>query len=117
MVEMSGNEFELAWDRVKLKLSKHFKVSADYEFILFIIGMQELGQGIRDFSRNEKMDLISLARCRLLLKQGYLKETGVDGQGWPMFEPLKSLNSMMPSYQTQLIKKGVIDYFEHVEFQ
>ncbi len=113
---MTGSEFELAWDELRLRLSKQFQVSADYEFILFIVGIQELGQGFRDFSRQEKMDLISLARCRVLVRLGYLKETGVDGQGWPIFETLKSMDSMLASYQNQLIKKGMIEYFQEVEF-
>ena len=115
-MNMTGQEFEIAWDKLVIKLSKQFKVTADYEFILFVMGIQELGQGFRGYSRTEKMDLINLARCRILDKQGYVKEMGVDGQGWPIFEKSKEMKSMMPSYQTQLVKKGILEYFNKVEF-
>lgn len=115
-MDMTGQEFEIAWDELVLRLSKQFKVTADYEFMLFIMGIQELGQGFRGYSRTEKMDLINLARCRILATHGYVKETGVDGQGWPIFEKIKDLKSMMPSYQTQLVKKGIIEYFNQIEF-
>ena len=114
---MTGSDFELEWDALILRLSKQFKVSANYEFILFMMGIQEMGIGFKEFSKTEKMDLINVARCRILLREGYIKETGVDGDGWPIFEPQPNLKSMMPSYQNQLIKKGILSYFQSVEFE
>ncbi|WP_430817959.1 hypothetical protein [Carboxylicivirga sp. N1E11] len=113
---MKAEEFELAWDALILKISKHFKVSAEYEFILFVLGIQEMGWGFREYSKTEKMDLINVARCRILVRQGYIKETGIDAEGFPIFEASPRLKSMMPSYQNQLIKKGLIEYFKDVEF-
>lgn len=114
---MTGKEFELEWDALIVRLSKQFKVTANYEFILFVMGIQEMGIGFKEFSKTEKMDLINVARCRILLREGYIKETGVDGDGWPIFEAQEKLNSMLPSYQNQLIKKGIIAYFNNVEFE
>ncbi|WP_430814286.1 hypothetical protein [Carboxylicivirga sp. RSCT41] len=116
MADMTAEEFEREWDELVLKVSKHFKVSAEYEFILFVTGIQEMGWGLREFSKTEKMDLINVARCRILVRQGYIKETGIDAEGFPIFEASPKLKSMMPSFQNQLIKKGLIDYFKTVEF-
>jgi hypothetical protein len=117
MEQMTGSEFEIEWDKLILRLSKQFKVTAEYEFILFVMGIQEMGIGFKEFSKTEKMDLINVARCRILARQGYIKETGIDPDGWPIFEPQTKLKSMMPSYQNQLIKKGIIEYFKTVEFE
>jgi len=116
MAEMTTEQFEQEWDKLILKFSKHFKVSAEYEFILFMLGIQEMGWGFREYSKTEKMDLINVARCRILVRQGYIKETGIDGEGFPIFEASPKVKSMMPSYQNQLIKKGLIEYFRDVEF-
>ncbi|MBK3516294.1 hypothetical protein JIV24_03005 [Carboxylicivirga sp. N1Y132] len=113
---MTSEDFEREWDELILKVSKHFKVSAEYEFILFVLGIQEMGWGFREYSKTEKMDLINVARCRTLVRQGYIKETGIDGEGFPIFEASPKLKSMMPSFQNQLIKKGLIEYFKTVEF-
>ena len=116
MAEMTAEEFEREWDELVLKVSKHFRVSAEYEFILFVTGIQEMGWGLREFSKTEKMDLINVARCRILVRQGYIKETGIDAEGFPIFEASPKLKSMMPSFKNQLIKKGLIEYFKTVEF-
>lgn len=116
MAEMTTQEFEKEWDLLLLKVSKHFKVNAEYEFILFLLGIQEMGWGFREFSKTEKMDLINVARCRILVRQGVIKETGIDGEGFPIFESTPKLKSMMPSFQNQLIKKGLIEYFKNIEF-
>jgi hypothetical protein len=108
-------EFEKDWDELILQTSKRFKVSADVEFLLFVVGLQELGQGFRPFSRAEKMDLMNMARCHLFCELGYLKKTGIDDQGWPVFETQKSMDGLLPSYQNQLIKKALIDYFRSHE--
>ncbi len=113
---MTGEEFELEWDKLILQLSKQFKVTAEIEFILFMMGIQEMGIGFREFSKTEKMDLINVARCRILARQGYIKETGIDPEGWPIFEASSKVKSMIPSFQNQLIKKGIIEYFKTVEF-
>ncbi len=116
MNEMTSEEFEQEWDKLILRVSKHFKVSAEYEFILFVLGIQEMGWGFREYSKTEKMDLINVARCRILVRQGYIKETGIDNEGFPLFKASSKLKSMMPSFQNQLIKKGLIEYFKTVEF-
>jgi len=113
---MTTEEFESAWDELIQRVSKHFKVNAEFEFILFVLGIQEMGWGFRDYSKTEKMDLINVARCRILVRQGFIKETGIDGEGFPIFDASAKLKSMMPSYQNQLIKKGLIEYFKNIEF-
>lgn len=108
---------ELEWDKLVLKLSKQFNVSAGLEFILFITGIQDMGIGFREFSRTEKMDVINVARCRMLARRGYIKETGIDAEGWPIFEAMPQLEIMSPSCQNQIIKKEIINYFQAVEFE
>ncbi len=105
---------EEQWNELILKVSKHFKVIADFDFMLFIIGMHERGLGFRQYSRDEKWDLINLGKCTLFELLGYLKQSGKDEHGWPEFAVLKNINTLTPSLQKHLLKKAMLDYLNHV---
>lgn len=98
------------WDLLELEISKRFKVTADFDFMLFLIGIQELGSGMRPYERQEKMDLINLGKCTLLSRSGYLKESGNDEEGWPQFEEVKSLKSLTPSFLNYRLKQAAFEY-------
>ena len=100
------------WDLMVLEVSKRFKVTADFDFMLFLIGIQELGQGMKPYERQEKMDLINLGKCTLLCREGYLQPKGNDEQGWPQFEEVKNLKSLTPSLINYLLKKSAFEYLK-----
>ncbi len=100
------------WEELLLKVSKKFKVLADFDFLLFLIGIQELGKGYMKYSKEEKMDMINLARCKMFEQKGYYKQSGVDEEGWPHFEVLKSVEDVMPSKREAILKEAMISYFE-----
>lgn len=98
------------WDQLVLEISKRFSVTADFDFMLFLIGVQERGEGMRPYSREEKMDLINLGKCAALTRAGYLEENGYDEEGWPAFRENDSLQSLTPSFLNYTLKKAVFDY-------
>ena len=55
------------------KLTEQFSDGETLEVdqILFIVGVQELGQLHRKFSKDEKINVIHIAICRLLEPYGY----------------------------------------------
>ncbi len=105
---------EEQWDELVLKISKHFKVTADFDFMLFIIGIQERGTGFRPYPRNEKNDLINLGKCNLFELLGYIKRSGNDDEGWPKFDVIKNVSTITPGMQKQLLKKAMHQYFSQV---
>ncbi len=100
-----------SWEELLLKVSKRFKVLADFDFLLFLIGIQELGRGYVQYSKEEKMDMINLARCKMFEKQGYYNQVGVDNEGWPEFEVLKNMEDVLPSDREAILKNAMISYF------
>jgi len=100
------------WEIFLHKVSQHFKVTANTEFLLFMIGIQEHGQGFKTYSKQEKMDLITLARCRLLTQSGFMTQTGVDNDGWPTFSVQKDENELPPSERDKMTKENIMLYFE-----
>jgi hypothetical protein len=105
---------EDTWEEAVLRVSKHFKVTADFDFMLFVIGIQARGTGFKSYSRDEKWDLINLGKCLMLEESGYLRQSGEDQEEWPVFEEIKSVKGLSPSFQKHLLKKSMTEYFSKV---
>ncbi len=61
------------WEAVVKKLSDQFAdgEELDLDAIIYLIGVQELGQLHRKFEKDEKLNLMHIAICRLLQPYGY----------------------------------------------
>ncbi|MBK8473130.1 MAG: hypothetical protein IPL33_13760 [Sphingobacteriales bacterium] len=57
--------------------------------LLFLIGVQELGQPGRSFSKEEKQDLMHIGVCHLLWDAGYFTYKGRDDEGYLTTKPNK----------------------------
>jgi hypothetical protein len=78
----ADNESDLKWNLLLDKLQQVIgKRPADLNAVLFLIGVQELGQGIRQFSKEQKQDLMHIAICKLLSYSGIYEFEGLDEQG------------------------------------
>lgn len=94
------------------RLSERFGGPLDLNAIIFLIGVQELGQGARDFKKDEKVNLMHIGICVLLLPYGYYKELGRDADGWPHFERDRELPPLTDKEQERLMKEAALNYFE-----
>ena len=88
------------------------KQPKDLNGVLFIIGMQELGQGGKRFSKEEKQDLLHIAICKVLSLSGYYELEGLDKEGWPHWKVIKKLPHFDLLEQEKLLKMHVLEYFE-----
>ena len=59
-------EFQKKWDQLAIQINKRFNDELDVESILFVIGMQELGQVVDKFTKNQKLEVIHVAVCAIL---------------------------------------------------
>ncbi len=100
------------WDRLGLRLADQFGEEPDLQTILFLIGVQELGKGPMQYSKDEKQDLMHIAVCRLLSTFGYYQLIGTDEQGWPAWEMINKLPPLSLREQDLLLKQAVLEYFE-----
>ena len=83
----------------------------DLQTILFLVGIQELGQVKTEFTKEEKQDLMHVAVCSLLESEGLYAFKGRDEEGWPHFERLKRMEKISVSDQEKLLKQKIIQYF------
>ena len=104
--------FEQEWKEALNKVESIFGDGLDIQGILFLIGVQELGEGPKKFAKDQKVELIHIAICTLLTPYGYYEHTGTDQDGWPHFNNLKPLPPLKSGEQLKLMKDAIIDYFK-----
>ena len=104
------NDLENRWGQLISKLEKQFNDEMSLKGILYLIGIQELNFGIKRFSRDEKINVLHVATCKLLSHYGYYKFDGIDKDGWPIYKELKALHNLSNYDQQKLIKQAIIKY-------
>ena len=77
--------------------------------------MQELGKFKRVFAKDEKVNLMHIAICRLLEPYGYYEFDFFDKEGWPHFKVKEELPSLKAGEQTILMKDAIVNYFVEKE--
>ena len=106
--------FEARWKQVENMLEERFGKLPDMEGILFLIGINELGQDPKrkKWTKEQKQDLMHIAVCTLLSQDGYFVMTGKDQDGWPHFENIQPIPAGDMQSQERLLKEAAIRYFE-----
>lgn len=101
------------WDVLVAKLSAQFAdgETLDLDSIIYLIGVQELGQIHRKFKKDEKMDLMHIAICRLLEPYGYYEFDYFDKEGWPHYKIKEQLPNLKAGEQSVLMKEAIVNYF------
>lgn len=111
---MNQEELKNKWELIVDRLSRDFGngEEMDLDGIIFLIGVQELGQGSRKFKKDEKLSLMHIAICRLLEPYGYYKFKGTDQDGWPHYENTESIPFLKAGEQSRLMKEAIVRYFD-----
>tara|TARA_B100000768_G_scaffold93997_1_gene87904 strand:+ start:1931 stop:2257 length:327 start_codon:yes stop_codon:yes gene_type:complete len=103
--------FQIKWNTMLKSLEGRFGEDIDLQTILFLIGLQELGQGYSKLNKNQKVDVMHVAVCALLSQWGYYNFSGHDKDGWPHWEATEKLPHLDAKEQNQLIKEAIVEYF------
>ncbi len=106
------------WDYLVEKLSKQFSDGDPLELdaIIYLVGVQELGQYHRKYKKDDKLDLMHIAICRLLEPYGYYEFDFFDEEGWPHYKIKEELPTLKAGEQSILMKEAIVDYFLEKEF-
>ncbi|MCK0130332.1 hypothetical protein MWU59_02355 [Flavobacteriaceae bacterium F08102] len=110
-------QLKLKWEFLRKQLSAQFSdgESLDIDAIIYLIGVQELGQGYRSFKKDEKVNLMHIAICRLLEPYGYYRFDYFDEDGWPHYKIVEDLPFLKPGEQAVMMKEAIVHYFEQRE--
>ncbi len=101
------------WEQLVKILSDQFAdgETLDLDAIIFLIGVQELGQLRREFKKDEKLNLMHIAICRLLEPYGYYEFDYFDDEGWPHYIVKEQLPTLKAGEQSVLMKDAIVTYF------
>ena len=106
-------ELDRKWGRLITELERMVgKRPKDMNGVLFLIGVQELGRGKLNFTKEEKQDLMHIAICKVMSYTGYYELEGVDSEGWPHWKLIKKLPHFDLPEQEKLLKIQVLEYFQ-----
>jgi hypothetical protein len=104
-------DIEIRFRKLKTHLEKDFGEDMDVQAILFLIGVDEVGLGYQNYSKQQKTDLIHVAICTILEPSGYYEFEGRDEENWPHFKLVKELPVLDHRQQQHLMKEALIEYF------
>ena len=106
------------WEYLVEELTQQFSEGdiLNLDGIVYLIGVQELGQGKKQFKKDEKVNLMHIAICKLLEPYGYYEFDFFDKDGWPHYRILTDLPNLKPGEQTVLMKEAIIYYFDAGDF-
>jgi hypothetical protein len=101
------------WELVVKFLSNKFADGdeLDLDAIIYLIGVQELGKFNRAFKKDEKVNLMHIAICRLLEPYGYYEFDYFDNEGWPHYKTKEELPPLKAGEQSVLMKEAIVNYF------
>lgn len=104
------------WELLQQRLKERFEEEMDFDTILFLIGLQELGKPFRKYKKDEKLEVMHVAICTLLEPYGFYVYDGRDEDGWPHWTLKENLPYLEAKQQNKLIIDAIIDYFKREEF-
>ena len=101
------------WEKVVHILSNQFAEgdTLDLDAIIYLIGVQELGKFHQLFKKDEKLNLMHIAICRLLEPYGYYEFEFFDKDGWPHYAVKEELPPLKAGEQSILMKEAIVNYF------
>ena len=101
------------WENLVNILSDQFSQgeNLDLDAIIYLVGVQELGQIHREFKKDEKLNLMHIAICKLLEPYGFYEFDYVDADGWPHYNVKEQLPALRAGEQSVLMKEAIVGYF------
>ena len=101
------------WEKLVEMLSNQFSQGEDLDLdaIIYLIGVQELGKVHQKYKKDEKLNLMHIAICRLLEPYGFYEFEFFDKDGWPHYRVKEELPPLKAGEQSVLMKEAIVNYF------
>lgn len=114
-MNIEDQPLEVQWEHMLGQLEEWVgKRPGDLNGVLFLIGVQELGQGAKRFTKEQKQDLMHIGICKVLSLSSYYSLEYVDQEGWPHYKLERALPPGDLLKQEALLKMHVIEYFKNL---
>ena len=107
------DDLQIRWWKLEEKFKEKFGKKPDVEAVLFLLGIQEVRNLKKKFTKEQKQDLMHVAVCTVLAQSGYYEVEKFDDDGWPHFRQLKALPQYNIIEQENFLKDHILLYFEN----
>lgn len=114
-MQNAQDDIQTRWWELEGKFVEKFGKKPDVEAVLFIIGIQEIRNLKKKFTKEQKQDLMHVAVCTLLGQSGYYEIEKFDDDGWPHFVQLKGLPEYNIIEQENFLKDHILLYFGNTD--
>ena len=104
-------DFEIRWNTLLAEMETRFGKRPDLNALLLLIGVQELGQGVAVFTKEQKQDLMHIATCKLFSLSGHYELERIDEDGWPHYKLLRPVPFAFLKEQERMLKWHMLEYF------
>ncbi len=104
-------DFENRWNVLMAEMEARFGKRPDLNALLLLIGVQELGQGVAEFTKEQKQDLMHIATCKLFSLSGHYELERIDEDGWPHYKLLRPVPFAFLKEQERMMKWHMLEYF------
>jgi len=111
----SEADFNRRWDELLATMAERFERRPDLNALLLLIGVQELGQGVAAFTKEQKQDLMHIATCKLFSLSGHYELAHVDEEGWPHYKLVNPVPFANLKEQERMLKWHMLEYFDALD--
>lgn len=111
-------QLKALWEQIEQKIAADFGDGERLELdaIIYLIGVQEYGKPHQRFKKDDKINLMHIAICRLLEPFGYYAFDYIDEEGWPHYVVLEKLPNLKAGEQSVLMKEAIVQYFQQKKY-
>jgi sensor domain CHASE-containing protein len=105
------SEINQHWNDILQFVEDNFGSKPDLNKLLLLIGIREIGEVREKFEKEEKVQLMHIAVCRVLSPGGYYVINGKDENGWPNWEKVKDVPYLDVFEQETFLRQHIVEYF------
>ena len=115
---LSNENLKDDWKELTTLLEKDFGEGEALELdaIIYLVGVQEYGNPHKRHKKDDKINLMHIAICRLLEPYGYYQFSHYDNEGWPHYDKMEDLPPLRSGEQTILMKEALVNYFKEMDY-
>ena len=111
------DDLQSRWWKLEENFLRKFGKKPDVEAVLFLIGVQEVRNLRKKFTKEQKQDLMHVAVCTILSNSGYYELLSYDKDGWPHFKQMKGLPEFNLIEQEAFLKDHILLYFDNLKHE
>jgi hypothetical protein len=104
------DEVQQQWLNLLNKLEERHGIKPDIDWILLQIGIRESGMPPKEFTAYEKINLLQMAVCTVLVPARYYELFWVEDSGWPHYKQLTREPEMTPLQREEFLKPYILQY-------